>query len=347
MQPQTTAQPSPLTNLGKGLFQLPLPSPLPFQTISSELHVHLDDLIRFNKNPLQRFLIARLGFSRFLWDSPDFSDYEPFSQDYIEQAMQKRILSKMQASMASPKDIFPQNDSSSEVADAFQPLFDDWKATSRLPVQPLARNAFLNEQIAAWIDDETIRNALNSMQETDFETVWDNVPMDLPETLQSKLLSAVGYPVQTKLLPMEKVRITGRFPVTPEGGIVSPVLSSGNAKHLLEPYIRYLLVHSKIEHPAPMTVCFKDKNRILESDAIEDPRDELSKLVTLYLVGHLIPLPMFQDYSPQKKNLTDCSPDRCFQFIFKDFESLQNDDSWRTACEAFADYAFSPLENLN
>ena len=347
MQPQVTAQPSPLTNLGKGLFQLPLPSPLPFQTIGGELHVRLDDLIRFYKNPLQRFLIARLGFSRFLWDAPDFSDYEPFAQDYIEQAMQKRQLSRLQAGMASPKEIFPQNNSPSEVADAFQLLFDDWKATSRLPVQPLARNAFLEEQIAAWIDDPNIRKSLNSMQDMDYETILENISADLPEKLQAVLEVAVGYPVKTALSPVEKVHITGRFPVTPEGGIVYPVLSSENAKHLIEPYIRYLLVHSKIEHPAPMTVCFKDKNKCLESGAIENPRDELSKLVTLYLVGHLIPLPMFQDYSPQPNKLTYCSPDRCFQFIFKDFESLQNDDSWRTACEAFADYAFSPLDNLN
>ena len=347
MQPQSVAQPSPLTDLGKGLFQLPLPSPLPFQPVAGELHIRLDDLIRFYRNPIQRFFIARLGFPRFMWDTPDFTDYEPFMQDYIEQAVQKRQLSRLQAGLASPTELFPSSDSTSDVATAFQPLFNNWKATSRLPVQPLARNAFLNEQIAAWIDDETIRNALNSMQETDFETVLDNVPMDLPETLQSKLLSAVGYPVQTKLLPMEKVRITGRFPVTPEGGIVSPVLSSENAKHLIEPYIRYLLVHSKIDHPAPMTVCFKEKNRSLESDEIENPQDKLAKLVTLYMVGHLIPLPLFQDYSPQPKKLTYCSPDRCFQLIFKDFESLQNDQAWLMACEEFAKYAFSPLGNLN
>jgi exonuclease V gamma subunit len=347
MQPQAVAQPSPLTNLGKGLFQLPPPSPLPFQTIDGELHIRLDDLIRFYKNPLQRFLIARLGFSRFLWDSPDFSDYEPFMQDYIEQAIQKRQLSCLQAGLSSPIEMFPPTDSKSDVATTFQPLFDDWKATSRLPVQPLARNAFLNEQIAAWIDDAKIRNALNSMQETDFETILENVPADLPQNLQIALEAAVGYPVQTALPPVEKVRVTGRFPVTPEGGIVSPVLSTKSAKHMIEPYIRYLLVHSKIEHPAPMTVCFKGKNKSLESDAIENPRDELSKLITLYLVGHLIPLPMFQDYSPQPNKLTYCLPDRCFQFIFKDFESLQNDDLWRTSCEAFADYAFSPLENLN
>ncbi|MBO4527856.1 MAG: exodeoxyribonuclease V subunit gamma [Victivallales bacterium] len=347
MQPQSVAQLSPLTDLGKGLFQLPLPSPLPFQPVGGELHIRLDDLIRFYRNPIQRFFIARLGFPRFMWDTPDFTDYEPFMQDYIEQAVQKRQLSRLQAGLASPTELFPSSDSTSDVATPFQPLFDNWKATSRLPVQPLARNAFLNEQIAAWIDDETIRNALNSMQETDFEVVLDNVPMDLPETLQSKLLSAVGYPVQTKLLPMEKVRITGRFPVTPEGGIVSPVLSTENAKHLIEPYIRYLLVHSKINHPAPMTVCFKEKNRSLESDEIENPQDKLAKLVTLYMVGHLIPLPLFQDYSPQPKKLTYCSPDRCFQLIFKDFESLQNDQTWLATCEEFAKYAFSPLGNLN
>ena len=347
MQPQAIAQPSPLTDLGKGLFQLPLPSPLPFQTVGGELHIRLEDLIRFYKNPLQRFLIARLGFPRFLWDRADFTDYEPFMQDYIEQAVQKRQLSRLQAGLASPTELFPPSDSTSDVATAFQPLFDNWKATSRLPVQPLARNAFLNEQIAAWIDAETIRNALNSMQETDFEIVLDNVPIDLSEILQAFLSSAVGYSVQTNLPPLEKVRITGRFPVTPEGGIVSPVLSSEKAKHLIEPYIRYLLVCSTFDHPDPMTVCFKEKTKSLESDEIENPQYELSKLVTLYLVGHLIPLPLFQDYSPQPKKLTYCSPDRCFQLIFKDFESLQNDQAWLAACEEFAKYAFSPLENLN
>ena len=346
MQPQAAVQPSPLTDLGQGLFQLPLPSPLPFQPVGGELHIRLDDLIRFYKNPLQRFLIARLGFSRFLRESSDFTDYEPFALDNIEKALQRRTLSKMQAGLSSPQDIFPQTDSNSDVADAFKPLFEDWKATSRLPIQPLARNTFIEDQIAAWIDDAEIRKSLNSMQDMEFETILENVPSDLPETLKSALENAVGYPVQTNLPPVANVRVTGRFPVTPEGGIVSPVLSSENAKHYIEPYIHYLLVHSKIEHPAPMTVCFKDKNKSLESDAIENPRDELSKLVTLYLVGHLIPLPMFQDYSPTKKKLADCSPDRCFQFIFKDFESIQNNDPWRTACEAFADYAFSPLENL-
>ncbi len=346
MQPQAAVQPSPLTDLGKGLFQLPLPSPLPFQTIGGELHIRLDDLIYFYKNPLQRFLIARLGFSRFPWETSDFSDYEPFALDNIEKALQRRTLSKMQAGLSSPQDIFPQTDSNSDVADAFQPLFEDWKATSRLPIQPLARNTFIEDQIAAWIDDAEIRKSLNSMQDMEFETILENVPSDLPETLKSALENAVGYPVQTNLPPVENIHVTGRFPVTPEGGIVSPVLSSENAKHYIEPYIHYLLVHSKIEHPATMTVCFKDKNKRLESDAIDNPRDELSKLVTLYLVGHLIPLPMFQDYSPDPNKLTDCSPDRCFQFIFKDFESIQNNDPWRTACEAFADYAFSPLENL-
>jgi exodeoxyribonuclease V gamma subunit len=347
MQPQAVAPPSPLTDLGKGLFQLPLPSPLPFQTVGGELHIHLDDLIRFYKNPIQRFLIARLGLPRFLWETSDFTDYEPFMQDYIEQAAQKRQLSRLQAGLASPTDMFPPADSNSDVATAFLSLFNNWKATSRLPVQPLARNAFLNEQIAAWIDDAKIRKALNSMHEKDFETILENVPADLPENLQIALENAVGYPVQTALPPLEKVRITGRFPVTPEGGIISPILSSENAKHLIEPYIRYLLVCSIFDHPDLMTVCFKDKNRTLESDAIEGPRDELSKLVTLYLVGHLIPLPLFQDYSPQPKKLTYCSPDRCFQLIFRDFESLQNDKAWLTACEEFAKYAFLPFENLN
>ncbi|MGX8729175.1 MAG: family 43 glycosylhydrolase, partial [Lachnospiraceae bacterium] len=39
MQPQAAVQPSPLTDLGKGLFQLPLPSPLPFQPIGGELYI--------------------------------------------------------------------------------------------------------------------------------------------------------------------------------------------------------------------------------------------------------------------------------------------------------------------
>ena len=346
MQPQAAVQPSPLTDLGKGLFQLPLPSPLPFQPIGGELYIRLDDLIYFYKNPLKHFLIARLGFSRFPWETSDFSDYEPFALDNIEKALQKRLLSRMQADLSSPLDIFPQADSNSDVADAFQSLFDDWKATSRLPIQPLARNTFIDDQIAAWIDDAEIRKSLSSMQDMEFETILENVPSDLPETLKSALENAVGYAVQTNLPPVANVRVTGRFPVTPEGGIISPVLSSYNAKHLIEPYIHYLLVHSKIEHPAPMTVCFKDRNKRLESDAIDNPRDELSKLVTLYLVGHLIPLPMFQDYSPDPKELSDCSPDRYFQFIFTDFESIQNNAPWRTACEAFADYAFSPLENL-
>ena len=102
MQPQTVAQPSPLTDLGKGLFQLPLPSPLPFQPVAGELHIRLDDLVRFYRNPIQRFFIARLGFPRFMWDTPDFTDYEPFMQDYIEQAVQKRQLSRLQAGLASP-----------------------------------------------------------------------------------------------------------------------------------------------------------------------------------------------------------------------------------------------------
>lgn len=147
----TGAEPVSRSKFWLDAYKLPMPQNLPRGwKCGGNITIALDDLIRFFRNPSERYVMSRLGFPRANWEQEMLSDYEPFRLDSLSSYQLKQLLAAEQKEL-----------------DEFRPLsvanyrMKNLYATSRgsfnMPIGKMGHIEFVNQQLNSWIKNDEFR----------------------------------------------------------------------------------------------------------------------------------------------------------------------------------------------
>ena len=280
----------------KAYYALPMPKSVPAD--NGMLKVELADVERFFKSPVEKFLRSRLGFSDIEEEAVSLEDNERFgvANGLDGWKVKKNIFSEVLLSSA---------------PGGAEKVLKHLRRTSQLPLGELAEQTFQVQKQQFKMIPEDHWSALYTTQQSEEFSLNLEVPNNLlsgcPELQklrQEKCLLDGKKPVNAQI----PVCLQGYFPVAKDGTncvVFGECFGrTPEARHKFVPYLRWLM--AMVARPEAQPLCqivvpMKNDGKNVWTLKVPkkglDGKAVLSKIVQLYLLGQVVPLPiMLNDY---------------------------------------------------